>query len=121
MNGQETKSNLNKVLEQKDNLWPFSTNTASKEPNLNLFIKNSLICSVAQVFDQDGDSAFDRVVQDALHLELVLVVGVPLRQVTELLGQVEAVADVFRGHEVLGDLDAVVEIPDLHMENSHIS
>lgn len=41
------------------------------------------------------------------------MVGVPLGQVAELLGQVETVADVFRRDEVFGDLDAVVEISHL--------
>ena len=75
-----------------------------------------MVCLVALVFVQDGDSALDGVVQDALHLKLVLVVGVPLREVAKLLGQVEAVADVFRRDEVLGNLDAVVEISDLDIK-----
>ena len=62
---------------------------------------------------QDGDGALDRVVDDVLDLELVLVVGVPLRQVPELLREVEAVARVLGGDEVLGDLDAVVKVAHL--------
>jgi hypothetical protein len=53
------------------------------------------------------------VVQDALHLKLVLVVGVPFSQVSELLGEVEAMGYVFRGDVVLSYLDAVVKITHL--------
>ncbi len=56
-------------------------------------------------------------IEDALHLELVLVVGVPLGQVPELLGQVEAVRNVLRRDEIFGDLDAVVQVSDLQIQD----
>ena len=62
---------------------------------------------------KDGHGTLNGVIEDALHLELVLVVGVPLGQVTELLGQVKTMRDVLRRHVVLGHLDAVVKITDL--------
>ena len=43
-------------------------------------------------------------VEDVLDLKLVLVVGVPLGQVPELLGQVQTVGNVLRGDKVLGNL-----------------
>ena len=49
-------------------------------------------------------------VQDAFHLELVLMVGVPLSQVPELLGEVEAMRDVLGRDVVLSHFDAVVKI-----------
>ena len=52
-------------------------------------------------------------VEDGLDLQLVLVVGVPLGQVAKLLGQVQAVVDVFRADEILGHLDAVVKVAHL--------
>lgn len=36
-----------------------------------------------------------------------------VREVPELLGLVEAPLQVLRGHEVLGHLDAVVDVPHL--------
>ena len=51
---------------------------------------------------EDGDSVPEGVEEDGLDLQLVLVVGVPLGEVAELLGQVEAVVDVLRGDKVLG-------------------
>ena len=62
---------------------------------------------------QDSHRVLDRVVQDVLDLELVLVIGVTLAQVPELLGLVEAPLKVLGRHEVLGHLDAVVHVPDL--------
>ena len=72
-------------------------------------------------FPEYGDSTLDGVVQDALHLELVLVIGVPLCQVAELLGEVEAVRDVLGGDVVLCYLDTVVKIPYLKRKFSFVS
>lgn len=47
------------------------------------------------------------------YLQFVLVIGVGVRQQSELLGKAEAVVQVFRGHKVLGDLDTAVEVLDL--------
>jgi len=48
-----------------------------------------------------------------LDLQLVLVVGVVVGEVPEVLGDVEAPLEAFRGHKVLGHLDAVVHVSDL--------
>ena len=47
------------------------------------------------------------------YLQLVLVVGVGVGEVAELLRELEAEVEVLRGDEVLGDLDAGVEVADL--------
>ena len=49
-------------------------------------------------------------VEDGLDLQLVLVVGVPLRQVAELLRQVQAVRDVLRRDKVLGHLEIEINM-----------
>lgn len=41
------------------------------------------------------------------------MIRVGVRQQPELLGETEAVVQVFRGHKVLGDLDTAVEVLDL--------
>ena len=53
------------------------------------------------------------VVDDVLDLQLVLVVGVMLGQVTELLGQMKTVVGQLRTDKILRYLDTVVEIPHL--------
>ena len=72
---------------------------------------NSLILSL--FVPQSSDGTLGAVIDDVLDLKLVLVVGVMLGQVSELLSQVETVLGEFWTHKVLGDLDAVVEIPHL--------
>jgi len=62
---------------------------------------------------KDGHSTLDGMIENALHLELVLVVGVPLGQVPELLCQVKTVRDVLRRDVVLSHLDTVVQIANL--------
>ena len=62
---------------------------------------------------QHGEAVLDRVEQDVLDLQLVLVVGVDVAEVPELLSLVEAPLEVLRGHKVLGDLDAVVHVANL--------
>ena len=46
-------------------------------------------------------------------LQFVLVVGVVVREVPEVLGDVETPLETFGGHEVLGHLDAVVDVSNL--------
>ena len=53
------------------------------------------------------------VVDDVLYLEFVLVVGVMLRQVTELLGQMKAVLGQLGTDKILRYLDTVVQISHL--------
>lgn len=62
---------------------------------------------------ENGQGVLDRVVNDVLYLKFVFVVGVSVGESTELLGQVETVGDVFRRDEVLGYLDAVVQVANL--------
>ena len=86
---------------------------------------------------EPGHGALGAVVDDVLDLQLVLVVGVVLRQVPELLKhntghfsfgryvvlflyvsylrQVETVLGQLRADEVLGYLDTVVQVSDLHI------
>lgn len=60
-----------------------------------------------------GDRVLHRVVDDVLDLELVLVVRVRVGQVAELLRQLEAVGHRLGRDEVLGHLDAAVQVPHL--------
>ena len=53
------------------------------------------------------------VVDDVLDLQLVLVVGVMLGQVTELLGQMKTVVGQLRTDKILRYLDAIMEVPHL--------
>ena len=46
-------------------------------------------------------------------LQFVLMVGVVVREVPEVLGDVETPLETFGGHKVLGHLDAVVDVPNL--------
>ena len=80
-------------------------------------------------FSQPGNSTFDAVEDDVLDLQLVFVVRVVLRQMSELLktktkikffswsgfnlGQMQAVVCEFGGDKVLGNLDTVVNVADL--------
>ena len=76
----------------------------------------SLSCLYPAVFllrvvdPQRRDRALYRVVHDALDLQLVLVVGVPLGEVAELLGQVQAVRNVLRRDKVLGHLEKKINM-----------
>ena len=62
---------------------------------------------------EHGYGVLDCVIHDMLDLKLVLVVCVPLCQVPELLGQMEAMRNVFWGNKILGHFDAVVQVSDL--------
>ena len=62
---------------------------------------------------ENRDGVPECVEQDGLDLELVLVVRVPLCEVAELLGKVEAMVDVLWGDKVFCHLDAVVQVSDL--------
>ena len=53
-------------------------------------------------------------IKDALHLEFVLVVGVPFSQMTVLLCQVKTVTDVFGRYVIFSNFDAVVKISHLN-------
>ena len=46
-------------------------------------------------------------------LQFVLMVGVVVREVPEVLGDVETPLETFGGHKVLGHLDAVVDVSNL--------
>ena len=46
------------------------------------------------------------------------MVGVVVREVPEVLGDVETPLETFRGHKVLGHLDAVVDVPNLRRKYS---
>lgn len=52
-------------------------------------------------------------VDDVLDLQLVLVVGVRVGEISKLLGQLEAVRHVLRRDKVLGHFDAVVQVAHL--------
>lgn len=59
---------------------------------------------------EHGEGVLDGVVDDVLDLQLVLVVGMRVRQFPELLRQVEAVRHILRRDKVLCHFDAVVQI-----------
>lgn len=60
-------------------------------------------------------------VDDVLDLQLVLVVGMRVRQFSELLRQVETVGHVLGRDKVLRHFDAVVQIPYLVTNTETIS
>ena len=60
-----------------------------------------------------GHGRLGAVVDDVLDLKFVLVVGVMLRQVPELLGQMKTVLGELGTDEILRYLDTVVQISHL--------
>ena len=53
-------------------------------------------------------------VNDVLYLQLILVVGVIVAQMSELLSEVEAMGHVLWRHEVLCHFDAIVQVANLN-------
>ena len=49
-------------------------------------------------------------------LELVLMIGVVVSEVPEVLRDVETPLETLGGHEILGHLDAVVDVPNLRTQ-----
>ncbi len=87
-------------------------------PILFLWVRNMLCgrycCHFISFLVEYGQALLDRVIEDVLDLQLVLVVGVALTQMSELLGLVEAPLQVLGGDEVLGNFNAVVYVADLY-------
>ena len=73
----------------------------------------SLSVMIEFVIFEDRQAILDRVKEDVLDLELVLVVRVALAQVPELLRLVETPFQVFRRNEIFCDLDAIVNVANL--------
>lgn len=78
-----------------------------------LIRRHSPLLRLLQSHVQVTEHILGRMVDDVLDLQLVLVVLVRVRQLPELVRQLEAVGDVLRRHKVLGHLDAVVQVPHL--------
>ena len=70
---------------------------------------------------QHRHRVLDGVVDDVLDLQLVLVVGVRVRERPELLRQLEAVRHVLGRNKVLGHLDATVQVAHLQKNNTNPS
>ena len=69
----------------------------------------------------DGESVLDRVVDEVLHLQLVLHDVLVLRQRPQLAHQLETVREMLGGGKVHRDGDHALDVSDLELKKSRVS
>ena len=69
---------------------------------------------------QHGQTVLDGVIEDVLDLQLVLVIGVAIAQMSELFRLIETPLEILGRNKVLGNLDAVMNVPHLEKQTDLI-